>query len=196
MERSSVELVVDEFADLVDIWDEVLKKIFLFPVNGKMQNNFPYLDTWPNLCSKLCSLIVYNVEILTIRVILDELDIQARNSHSRSRQYQFLSLKLLPFSFLNLSETSGNVNSSLTSLASQEFGSFYYMWDHYRPVQIRSIEKLKISGTITRSEINMIKLVLFVKLNRFNQRIWFSKSFIIWSTWFEPVGSGLTYSKN
>ena len=33
MERSSVELVVDEFADLVDIWDEFLKKIFLFPVN-------------------------------------------------------------------------------------------------------------------------------------------------------------------
>ena len=26
---------------------------------GKMQNNFPYLDTWPNLCSKLCSLIVH-----------------------------------------------------------------------------------------------------------------------------------------
>ena len=30
MERSSVELVVDEFADLVDIWDEFLKIYFYF----------------------------------------------------------------------------------------------------------------------------------------------------------------------
>ena len=36
---------------------------------GKMQNNFPNLDTWPNLCSKLCSMIVFWVEILTVKVI-------------------------------------------------------------------------------------------------------------------------------
>ena len=49
---------------------------------------------------------------------------------------------------------------------------------------------------LTRSEINMLKIVLFRKSKRFYQRIWFPKSSIFWSTWFEPIGSGLTYSKN
>ena len=45
MERSSVELVVDEFADLVDIWDEVLKKYFYFRsiwthIMGSFQGKF------------------------------------------------------------------------------------------------------------------------------------------------------------
>ena len=115
---------------------------------GKMQNNFPYLDTWPNNRSKFCSVMVWWVEILTIKVILDQVQLQARKSYSCSKQCKLLGLKLLPFSFFNPSETLENVNSSFKSLASREFGSFYYMWDHYRPVQIRSVKKLMISGTI------------------------------------------------
>ena len=104
------------------------------------------------------------MEILTIKDILDELDLPARKSHFCSEQYQFLSLKLFPFSFFNPSETSGNVNSSLKSLASREFGSFYYMWDHYRPVQIRSIKNWRFW-----EPYHLIETLWFIKENKLYQ---------------------------
>ena len=113
-----------------------------------MQNNFPYLDTWPHCPSKLCSVIVLLVWITTIKFIFDQVLFQARKSFPLSEESQFLGLKLFHFPLLNHDETFSDINSSLKPLASQEIGRFYRVWDLYRPVQISSIKLFKISGTI------------------------------------------------
>ena len=49
MVRSSVELVVDEFADLVDIWDEFLKMYFNFQKEQNTVLSVPMHDS-SHLC--------------------------------------------------------------------------------------------------------------------------------------------------
>ena len=131
-----------------------------------MQNNFPYLDTWPNFRSKLCSMMVLWVWIFTVKVIFDEVQFQTKKSNFHFGEYQFLSLKFSDFPLLNLFETLSDVISSPKPLPSEEFDSFYNNGDRYRPVSVRAIKKFKISGTISFNwKITLIEQTKIYKNN-------------------------------
>ena len=68
--------------------------------------------------------------MFTTKVILDQLHLQARNWHFRSREYQFLILKLLFFSFFHTFEKKVFQLEKFSNFATD--GYLNYVKDHVK----------------------------------------------------------------